>query len=302
MSVITTGNHPKALWPGVKRWWGLEYKKHEPIWPKMFEKMASTQHYEEDVETSGFGLMAVKNQNGAIYYDTAQQGTVSRYTHVTYGLGYIVTMEELQDDLYEKVSFKRSGRLARSVYETEEVVHAQVFNRAFNASFAGGDGVAMISASHPTLSGNQSNILAVAADLSEASIEDMCIQIMNSTDSRGLRFSNKPRCLCIANSNWYEANRILKSVLQNDTANNAVNVLRMTGEMPDGIVRNPYFDDQDAWFIRTDCSEGLTHYTRMEATFDKDNDFNTKNAKASVVARWSQGWSNWRQIFGSAGA
>jgi hypothetical protein len=300
--IITTGSHPKALWPGIKKWWGTEYNRREPIWKKCFDMAESTQHYEEDVEDVGFGLLQVKNQGNGISYDTAQQGTVSRYTHITYGLGYIVTMEELQDNLYEKISFKRSGRLARSVFETEEVVHANVFNRAFNATFTGGDGVSLLNASHPTASGNQSNILAVAADISEAALEDLCIQIADAVDSRGLRFANKPRCLLVPNALRFEANRIVKSVLQNDTNNNAVNVLKMLNEFPDGIIVNPYFTDTDAWFIRTDCPDGLTHYTRMPATFDQDNDFDTSNAKAKVVARWSQGWSNFRNLYGSAGA
>ncbi|TXH51511.1 MAG: hypothetical protein E6Q97_18270 [Desulfurellales bacterium] len=302
MALITTGSHPKALWPGVKRWWGVEYNRYQPIWPKLFETLNSTQHYEEDVEDIGFGLLSTKGEGGGISYDTAHQGPVSRYTHITYGLGYMVSMEEMQDNLYEKVSFKRTSRLARSVYETEEVIHANIFNRAFTAGFTGGDGQVLISASHPTASGNQSNILTVAADLSEASIEDMVIQIRDATDSRGLRFNNKPRSLIVANADYFNAHRILKSVLQNDTANNAINVLKATGQFPDGIIDNVYLTDSDAWFIRTDCGEGLTHYTRMAPEFDKDNDFDTKNLKASVIMRFSVGWSNWRCLYGSAGA
>lgn len=302
MAVINTGSHPKALWPGVKRWWGLEYNRYTPIWPKMFDQMTSDQNYEEDVEDVGFGLMTTKNQGSGIFYDTTQQGNVTRYTHVTYGLGYIVTMEEMQDNLYEKVSFKRVSRLARSVAETQEVIHASVFNRGFNASFVGGDGVSMLNVAHPTASGNQSNQIAVAADLSEASIEDLGVQIMQAVDSRGLRILNRPQALFVPPQEWFNANRILKSTAQNDTGNNAINVINATGMFSQGITMNPYFSDPDAWFIRTDCPEGLTHYTRMEATFDKDNDFDTKNLKASVVMRWAQGWTNWRQIYGSPGA
>jgi len=302
MAIITRGSHPKALWPGVKRWWGVEYKRHDPIWPKVFDRLNSTQAYEEDVEEVGFGLMSVKNESGAIAYDTSHQGTVSRYTNVTYGLGYEVTMEELQDNLYAKLSLKRASRLARSVYETEETIHAQVLNRAFNSSYTGGDGVELIATTHPTDSGNQSNHLTVAADLSEASIEDLCIQIADAVDSRGLKFSNKPRCLIVPNNLMFEANRIVKSVLQNDTANNAVNVIKMLNIFPDGIVVWPYLTDTDAWFIKTDCMDGMTHFDRMPATFDRDNDFDTKNARASVVMRFSQGWSNWRSMYASPGA
>lgn len=303
MTVITTASHPKALWPGIHAWFGTNYNRFESIWPKMFDRFSSDQSYEEDVEDVGFGVMQVKSQGGNISYDTAQQGPVSRFTNVTYGLGYIVTLEELQDNLYEKVSFKRSNRLARSVAETEEIIHANVFNRAFNASFVGGDGVSMLSTAHPTANGTQSNKLAVDADMSEAAIEDLCIQIMNATDTRGLRVKIMPRALLTPTALFFKAHRIVQSVLQNDTANNAINVIKATNQFPDGVIQNPYFDDSDAWFIRTNCADGgLVHFDRMPATFDRDNEFDTKNCKASVIMRFSQGWSNWRQIYGTAGA
>lgn len=301
MSVINTGSHPKLLWPGIKRVWGLEYKRHEPIWPKMFESLTSGQAYEEDVEVVGFGLMSVKGQGGGVTYDTSQQGYVSRYTHLTYSLGYIVTMEELDDNLYEKASLKRATRLARSVYETEEIVHANVFNRAFTSAYAGGDGKELCATDHPTVSGNQSNELTTAADLSEASIEDLVTQMRMAKDSRGIMFQNKSRTLIVPVQLDFEARRILGSTLQPGTANNDINVLKQGGVIPE-MVSSPYLTDEDAWFIRTDCPEGLTHYTRKAATFDTDDDFDTKNLKASAVARWSQGWSNWRGLYGSPGA
>jgi hypothetical protein len=302
MSVITSASHPKALWPGVKRWWGVEYKRNEPIWPKMFEVLNSDKAYEEDVETIGFGLLGTKNQSGGINYDTAQQGTVSRYVHITYALGYQVTLEELRDNQYEKVSFKRTSRLARSVYETEEIIHANVFNRAFNTSYTGGDGKALVVADHPTASGDQSNVLTTAADLSEAAIEDLIIQIGQATDSRGIKFKNNVRQLIVPNELQFDAYRILKSEKQSGNANNDVNVLRATGAFPEGILVNKYLTDTDAWFIRTDCMEGLTHYTSWDAEFDKDNDFDTKNLKVSVMIRFSCGWSNFRSLYGTPGA
>jgi hypothetical protein len=301
MTVISTGSHPKLLWPGLAKIWGIDYKEREPIWSKMFDVAMSDQNYEEDVEDVGFGLMQVKNQGSSLNYDTAQQGTVSRYTHITYALGYIVTMEEIQDNLYEKASFKRTSRLARSVAETEEIVHANVLNRAFNTSFTGGDGKALCVTDHPSASGSQSNRLTVDADLSEASIEDLTIQIADATDSRGLKFLNNPKSLIVPNALKYEANRILKSVLQNDTANNAVNALKAMGII-DEIIVSPYLTDSDAWFIRTDCPDGLTHYTRMAADIQTDNDFETSNYKVKAVARWSQGWSNFRNVYASQGA
>lgn len=302
MALITTGSHPKALWPGVKRWWGAEYNRNTPIWKMLFDSFDSSQAYEEDVEAIGFGYVAAKNEGGAISYDTAHQGPTSRYSHLTYALGYMVTMEELDDNLYEKVSFKRASRLARSFYETEETVHANVFNRAFTSTYAGGDGKQLIATDHPTDAGSQSNQLTVAADMSEAAIEDLLIQISDSTDSRGLRFRNNPRRLIVPNALQFESFRIVKSVLQNDTANNAVNAIKAMNVFPDGIVVYPYLDDPDAWFIQTDCGECLTHYTRKALVFDQDNDFDTKNLKAAGIQRYSVGWSQWRGLWGSAGA
>jgi hypothetical protein len=299
MAVINSGSHPKALWPGVKNWWGLQYKKHDPIWPKLFKKMSSTQAYEEDVEDTGFGLLSVKPEGQAITYDSAQQGTVSRYSHVTYASGYIVTMEQLMNNLYNKISFKSVERLAKALYDTEETVHANVFNRAFNAAYTGGDGVSLISTAHPTASGNQSNALTTAADLSESAIEDLITQIKLAVNSRGLRISLKPRKLVIPSALWWDANRILQSTLQNDSANNAINVVK--GVFPEGIVESPYLTDTDAWFVITDNTDGLTHYTRMEAEFDRDQDFDTRNAKAAVISMWSQGWSDFRGVFGTPG-
>ena len=300
--VITRGSHPKYLWPGVKRIWGLEYKRHEPIWPKMFESLTSDKAYEEDVEDIGFSLLSVKDEGGGIVYDTAEQGPVSRYTNVTYALGFMVTEEELEDNQYEKASFRRTTRLARSVYETEETIHANTFNRGFNSSFAGGDGQPLFSASHPTPAGNQSNIIAVASDISEMAIENLCIQISGAQDARGMKFNNKPMQLLIPKELVFEANRIVKSTLQNDSGNNAINALKALNVFPKGIEPNVYFIDADAWFVRTDCMEGLTHYTRRPAVFEQDNDFDTSNMKTKVSLRFSVGWSQWRNCYGSPGA
>ncbi len=302
MSVVTRAHHPKAMWPGVKRWYGVEYAAVEPIWPKIFETLESDKQYEEDVEEYGFGTLREKDEDGPLSYDITQQGPVTRYLHVTWGLGWQVTMEEFQDNQYEKLSLKRTGRLARSTRETEEQIHAAIFNRAFNSSYVGGDAVEMISTAHTTPTGSQSNKLTTSADISEASIEDLVIQIMDTRDARGLRIPNNPQQIIVPNALMFEANRIVKSVLQNDTSNNAVNVIRALNIFPKGILTNRYLSDSDAWFIQTDMPEGLTHYTRMPWTFDKDNDFETKNAKASVVGRLSAGWSNWRQIYGTDGA
>lgn len=302
MPVITRGSFPKSLMPGVHKWWGGEYKRYSPIWPRMYEALTSDRMYEEEVEEVGFGLMSTKPEGQGITYDTAQQGTTSRYTHVTYASGYMVTMEELGDNQYVQLSFRRTSKLARSVYETEETLAAQVFNRAFNDSYTGGDSTELIAPDHPTYSGNQSNHLTTAADMSESAIEDLCIQIADAVDARGLRFNNKPRMLMVANANMFESFRILNSTQRVSTGDNDINAINAMGIFPEPICVNPYLTDSDAWFIRTDCMDGTKRFTRMEPDIEQDNDFDTKNFRASVVMRLVYGWTNFRQWYGSPGA
>lgn len=302
MSVITTGNHPKALWPGVKAWFGASYNEIPLQHTEVFSVDTSDKAYEEDVELTGFGLAPVKSEGGSISYDSHTQGPTTRYTHVVYGLGYIVTQEEIEDNQYEKVSRARSRALARSMRQTKEIVGSNVFNRAFNSSYVGGDGLELISTAHVTVNGTQSNELAVAADLSEASLEDMFIQIMNATDTRGLRIRLMPRKLIVPSNLAFEAERIVKSNLQNDTANNAINAIKSKGLLPDGVMVWQYLTDTDAWFIKTDAPDGLKLYNRRALSFDKDNDFDTKNAKAAATERYVFGWSDWRAVYGSEGA
>lgn len=302
MAVITSGAHPKALWPGIKQWWGRTYNEHVTEWTELFDTDTSNQQYEEDVQVTGFGLMPVKAEGAAVSYDSEVQGFVSRYTHVAYALGYIVTHEELMDSLYETVSKRRAQALAFSGRQTKENVGANVYNRAFNTAFTHGDGSALIVTTHATKSGNQSNRLTTDADISEASIEDLIIQIMGATNDRGLRINLMPKSLHVPRQLWFEANRILKSVLQNDSANNAINPLKSTNALPQGIMVNHYFTDADAWFIRTNCPRGMIHFNREEMSFDQDNDFDTKNAKAKEYTRFSFGVTDWRQLYGTQGA
>lgn len=301
MSIITTGNHPKALWPGVKVWWGTKYDEFPVEWTDLFDVESSDMHYEEMVQTTGFGLATVKPQAGSVSYDTDVQGFTTRVVHVTYGLGYIVTMEELQDNRYIALSKGRASRNAFSMRVTKETIAGNFFNNAFSSSQLMGDGVALLSASHPNTSGGTfSNI--TTADLSELAIEDMCILIMGTLNDRGLRINLMPKTLLVPRQLWFEANRILYSVLQNDTANNALNVLKSTNAIPGGVKVNHYFTDTDAWFVKTNIPEaGLVHFNRMGITFEQDNDFNTKNAMAHSIERYSFAAGDPRCLFGSAG-
>ena len=300
MGVTTTGSHPKALWPGVKSWFGASYNQHPLEYPMLFNKQTSDKAYEERVESTGFSLVPIKTQGASVSYTSDSQGYLSRMTNVTFALGYIVTMEELQDNLYEAKAFPRAKKLANAFRITKEIVGANIFNRAFDSNYPGGDGVSLISASHPTVSGTQSNLMTTAADISEGAIEDLVTQVMAASDSAGNKISVMPQTLAVPPGLWFEANRILKSTLQNDTANNAPNVLKMTNALPGGIVMDHWFSDSDAWFILTD-QEGLIYQERMALEFSKDNDFDTNNAKAKAVERYVFGWDDWRGIFGSPG-
>ena len=298
---IGTGAHPKLLWPGIHAIWGQTYNEHKEEYTDLFDVQTSDKAYEEDVEVTGFGMLPRKPQGSATRYDTETQGTVTRYTHAAYGLGYIVTYEELRDNQYKQVSERRAQALAFSGRQTLENVCSNVYNRAFNSTYAFGDGVELISALHPTLTGNQSNILTTASDLTEASIEDLGIQIMDAVNARGHKISVMPRCLLVPTALFYEANRIVQSVLQNDTANNAINVIKATNMFPEGVKVNHYFSSTTAWFIRTNVPRGMTFFWRDEPMFDKDNDFDTKNAKAAMYMRFSAGCTDFRSIYGTAG-
>lgn len=300
--IITTGTIPKALWPGMHAFWGRDYNEHQQEWRDIFDEEMSEKAYEEDQELTGFGYAAVKSQGSAISYDSETGGPSSRYTHVVYGLGFIVTREEMDDKLYVKVSKARTKALAFSMRQTEETIAANVLNRAFSSSYLGGDGKELIATDHPTVNGTQSNELAVAADLSEASIEDLCIQIMNAKNSRGLKIAIMPRKLIIPPNLAFDAERIVKSSKQSGTANNDLNAIKSMGIFPDGVVVNHYLTDTDAWFIKTNVPNGLKRFTRRKTEFGKDNDFDTENVKAKATMRFSTGWSDHRCIYGSEGA
>lgn len=300
--VITTGNHPKALWPGIEAWFGRKYDMHEKFCDKMFEIVKSKKAYEENVELTGFGLAPAKAQGASVMFDSETQGPTTRYTHTVYSLGYIVTEEEREDNLYDVVSKQRAEALAFSMYTTKEVVSANVYNRAFNSSYAGGNGVEMISTAQVTEDGTQSNRLATDSDLSEAALEDMLIQIGNATNSRGLEINLRGERLIVNTANMFEAQRILYSTLQSGTANNDVNAVRDMGLLPKGFIANPYLTDADAWFVRTNAPNGLKGFMRKELAFTQDNDFDTSNAKAKAAERYSFGWSDWRGVYGTPGA
>jgi hypothetical protein len=305
MAIITTGAHPKALWPGVHDFFGTSYGEYPREYSEIFETKSSDLAYEEDVATTGFAYAKNKPEGDGFSYDSHHQAYVTRYTHSTWGLGYIVTMEELADNKYAPRSFKRAKMLAFSMSQTKEVNAANILNYGFTTTqptgFAGGDAVALFSASHPTDAGNQSNIAANAADLSEAAVEDMCIQISLTQNARGLIVPNVPKKLVCHAANAFNAQRILNSPLQNDSPNNAINAMRTMSAIKGGFTVNHFLSAPASWFITTELPDGLTLFQRQELQFEQDNDTDTKNAKAKAWERYVFGWSDWRGAYGNAG-
>lgn len=301
--VINTGTHPKLLWPGVHTVWGQIYEAHPKEYEDLYQLDTSKKAYEQDVQVTGFGLATVKGQGAPVQFDSEQQGYVTTYTHVAYALGYIVTHEELMDNQYKEVATRRAKANAFSINQTIETVAALVYNDAFTgAYYKSADGQPLISTAHVQVSGGTfSNRLSPDADLSEAALEDINIQIMQMTMDRGLKIAGQGQSLHVAPSEFYNANRIMKSVLQNDTANNAINALKSTNALPSGIKLNHYFTSPQAWFIRTNIPNGMTMFWRERPQFSQDNDWDTKNAKAATYMRFSLGNTDPRGIYGSNG-
>lgn len=302
MAVINSGSFAKALWPGINAWYGKAYSEYPVEFEKLFEKYTSNKAYEEDVGQSSFGLAIQKPEGAPIQYDQERQGFTTRYTHAVFALGFIITREIMDDDLYDVVGQKKAQGLAYSIRQTKEILGTNVYNRAFNTSYTGGDGVALLSASHPNIAGGTwSNLIATASDLSEAALEQAVIDIAGYTNDRGLKIAVKPKSLVIPYNLQFEAMRILKSVGRVGTDNNDINALNSMGMFKDVIV-NHYLTDTDAWFIRTDVPHGMKYFERNADSFDMDNDFDTENAKYKARFRASWGWTDPRGLYGSAGA
>lgn len=298
--VINTGNHPKLLWPGIHDIWGQTYAEHPVEYTDLYDVLDSDKAFEQDVQITPFGLAPIKPEGQAGTYDSEVQGPVTTYQHIAYFLGYIVTYEELKDNQYKQVSVDRAAANAFSINQTVETVAAFIYNNAFVPTyFTVGDGLALGSAVHTnTTGGTFSNILSPAADLAESSLEDACVQIMGFTNDRGLNISIMQKSLHVSRQEWFNANRIMKSVLQSNTANNNINVLKATNAFPDGIKMNHYLTNAGPWFIRTNAPKGMRFFWRDRPMFDQDNDFDTKNAKAGTYMRFSVGATDPRGFFG----
>ena len=300
--IINRNSFAKALWPGVNAWFGDGYGEHPLQRGELFQSFTSDKAFEEDMSVSGFGLFTNGAEGASVVYDDAQQGYLTRYTHLKYFSGFILTSEAIDDDQYMKIASMKAPALGFAARQTQELVAANVYNRAFNSTYKGGDAKELLATDHPNVTGGTyANELATAADISEAALEQAVIDLMNFTNDRGLKIPVKITSLIIPVQLWATADRILKSTLQTGTANNDPNALRMAGHIPK-IVMNNYLSDSDAWFLRTDVPHGMKCWVRKPLTFTEDNDFDTDNLKYKAVYRESYGWSDPRGLFGSPGA
>jgi hypothetical protein len=307
MANITTSSFAKALWPGVNAWYGAAYNQYPVEWDKLFEKHTSRKAFEEDVGSSHFGLAVQKAEGAPVTFDGARQGFTSRYNHVVYALGFIITREAVDDDQYDVVGKLKSQSLAFSMRQTKEIIAANVYNRAFNTSYVGGDAATLIacaaggSATAPNVAGGTyTNGPSAAVDLSEAALEQAIIDIAGFTNDRGLKIAVRPKTLVIHINLMFEANRILKTEGQVYSADNTVNALKTMGMVPE-IVVNHYLTDTDAWFLKTDVQNGLKYFERNADEFGMDDDWDTENAKYKARSRYSFGWTDRRAIYGSPG-
>lgn len=303
MGIISRASFAKDLYPGVNKWFGLKYAEYPNEFLQIYEKNTSTKAFEEEMSVQTMGMLQEKTEGGGLAYDEMSQGNLYRYTFTTYGLGFMITRELYEDGLAVTQGMRRAQALAFSARQTQETVAASVLNLAFSSTNTYADGYMLCYTSRPLgkFGGTWANRLAVDADLSEAALEQACIDIGNFTNDRGLKIAIRPKKLVIPTALEFEATRILKSTNQSGTANNDTNALRTMGMIPEVVV-NHYLTDSDAWFIITDCPDGMKYFERRPIAFDIDNDWETETAKFKTTFRAGWGCTDVRGIFGSQGA
>ena len=293
----------KALEPGLNALVGLEYKRYENEASQIFDQESSDRAFEEEVMVSGFGTADVKPEGQGISYDDAQETYTARYTHETVALAIALTEEAIEDNLYDRISSRYTKALARSMATSKQVKGANVLINAFAASgYDGGDGESLCGNAHPTLNGNQSNVPSTAADLSETSLEQALIDIAGFQDERGLKIAAQGMKMIIPKELQFTAERIMKSQGRVGTADNDINAIKNMGMVPQGFTVNHYLTDTDAWFIKTDTPNGMKHFVRAPLKTAMEGDFDTGNVRYKARERYSYGWSDWRGIYGNAGA
>ena len=293
----------KELLPGLNALFGLEYSKYGDEHAEIYETETSDRSFEEETKLSGFGAAPTKSEGASIEYDNAQEAFTARYTHETVAMGFAITEEAIEDNLYDSLSARYTKALARAMAYTKQVKSASVLNNAFAAGTTYGDGVSLCNTSHPLVSGgNNSNTPSVASDLNETSLEAAVIQIGQWTDERGLKIAAQPKKLIIPSNLQFVATRLLETEGRVGTADNDVNALANNGSIPGGYAINHYLTDTDAWFLTTDIPNGLKHFVRAKMATSMDADFDTGNSRYKARERYSFGVSDPLAIFGSPGA
>jgi hypothetical protein len=293
----------KELLPGLNALFGMEYARYGEEHKEIYESETSERSFEEETKLSGFSAAPVKNEGSAIAYDNAQEAWSTRYTHETIALGFSITEEAIEDNLYDSLSARYTKSLARAMAYTKQVKAAAVLNNGFSASYPGGDGVALFSTAHPLISGGvNSNTPATQADLNETSLEAAVIQIAAWTDERGLLIAAKPKKLIVPPALMFTAKRLLDTELRVATADNDINALKQMGAIPEGYTVNHFLTDTNGWFLTTDVPNGLKHFVRTPLQNSMDGDFDTGNVRYKARERYSFGWSDPLGMFGSSGS
>jgi len=294
----------KELLPGLNALFGVEYSTYGEQHKEIYETETSERSFEEETKLSGFSAAPVKNEGSAIAYDNAQEAWTARYNHETIALGFSLTEEAIEDNLYDSLSARYTKALARGMAYTKQIKAASVLNNGFSGGvYAGGDGVALFSASHPLVSGGtNSNIPSTPADLNETSLENAVIQIAQWTDERGLLIAAKPKKLIIPVQLQFVATRLLETELRVGTTDNDINALKNNGSIPGGYTVNNYLTDTNAWFLTTDVPNGMKHFIRSPLSNSMDGDFDTGNVRYKSRERYSFGWSDPLGMWGSQGA
>lgn len=293
----------KELLPGLNALFGLEYSRYGEEHKEIFETETSERSFEEETKLSGFSAAPVKNEGSAIRYDNAQEAWTARYNHETIALGFSLTEEAVEDNLYDSLSARYTKALARAMAYTKQTKAAAVLNNGFNPAYTGGDGVALFSTAHPLVNGDtNSNTLATPSDLNETSLEAAVIQIAGWTDERGLLIAAKPKKLVIPPATMFVATRLLETEQRVGTADNDINALKNNGSIPGGYTVNHFLTDTDAWFLTTDVPNGLKHFVRTPLANSMDGDFDTGNVRYKARERFSFGFSDPLGMFASPGA
>jgi hypothetical protein len=293
----------KELLPGLNALFGVEYATYGEQHKEIYETETSERSFEEETKLSGFSAAPVKNEGSAIAYDNAQEAWTARYNHETIALGFSLTEEAIEDNLYDSLSARYTKALARGMAYTKQIKAAAVLNNGFTSAYAGGDGQPLFSASHPLVSGGtNSNIPSTPADLNETSLENAVIQIAQWTDERGLLIAAKPKKLVIPVQLQFVATRLLETELRVGTNDNDVNAIKNNGSIPGGYTVNNYLTDTNAWFLTTDVPNGMKHFVRTPLSNSMDGDFDTGNVRYKSRERYSFGWSDPLGMWGSAGA